>query len=61
FESLQEEIDIKITDINGKLIFENRYTYVSELKFNLTQTGTGIYHLNYICEEMQGSINLVIG
>ncbi|HXK82055.1 MAG TPA: T9SS type A sorting domain-containing protein [Bacteroidales bacterium] len=60
FESLQEEIDIKITDINGKLIFEDRYTYASELKINLTRISTGLYTLSYICEEMQDSINLVI-
>ncbi|MDD4236254.1 MAG: T9SS type A sorting domain-containing protein [Bacteroidales bacterium] len=60
FESLQEEIDIKITDINGKLIFEDRYTYASELKINLTRISTGLYILSYICEEMQDSINLVI-
>lgn len=60
FDSLQEAIDINITDINGKLIFKDKYTYKSELKIDLTEISKGLYTLNYICGETQGSLKLII-
>jgi xylan 1,4-beta-xylosidase len=60
FGGLCETIEIKLTDINGKHILDNKYMNVSKLKIDLTDFSIGLYTLSYNTGEMHGSLKLVI-